>query len=45
MKPSYIQDLIECIVSHPARGAWIETMCIGLVGCLVPVAPREGCVD
>ena len=32
-------------VSHPARGAWIETRLYTTDGGMNKVAPREGCVD
>ena len=32
-------------VSHPARGAWIETRAISVRLMGYWVAPREGCVD
>ena len=31
--------------SHPARGAWIETLLLPLLPVRYAVAPREGCVD
>ena len=37
----YLADLM----SHPARGAWIEIFLIGLIFVHSKVAPRKGCVD
>ena len=31
--------------SHPARGAWIETIKLSSASPALLVAPREGCVD
>ena len=39
-------DCMETVVSHPARGAWIEIVQQrALADLLNRVAPRKGCVD
>lgn len=33
------------LLSHPARGAWIEIYDLWELRMIVDVAPRKGCVD
>ena len=33
------------LMSHPARGAWIEIRHFSRICAMVLVAPRKGCVD
>ena len=45
MKLAYGQDRYRHLLSHPARGAWIEIRPAGRGQTPTAVAPRKGCVD
>ena len=45
MKLFQVPELPDILLSHPARGAWIEIFLIRTAAAPRQVAPRKGCVD
>ena len=44
MTPGVVILFVQ-LMSHPARGAWIEMTVKDIEGQIKVVAPRKGCVD